>query len=494
VTSELILAVDAGSTSFKTVVFDRNGRVQGRTSRSYETRQLAPGRAEQDPDDWLELLASSVAELRRGGVDLEALVGIGLSARGGLAVFLDASGAVLEPVWLDNRAAPEASKIAAIVGEDLDPHTRRLASKTAYLRTSAPERFSRLRFTLFVRDFLQYRLTGTIATDPSSGPPDGAWSRRQWDAVGFPVENLAPIRQHTEIAGGLSGRAAERLGLPAGLPVGIGGHDGACANAGAGAIRAGQVCLTLGTWGVARAVASELPENARERRIFPWRFLPGRWCCSGDLVDAGATPTLVARLLGGRSSAIADVGELHDWLIESAREVDPGSAGVVYLPFPEGQSSPEFRPDARAAFVGLSFATSPGVMYRAALEGVAGAFRSVVEREREIGLPLDEFRLSGGGARNPLLVQILADVLDEPLVVVEGDEGARGTAMFLAVGLGWFASPEAAADAWVHPVATIHPSSAVATYEKVYRRFREIADAVYEAETGRGRGFPISLR
>jgi xylulokinase len=482
VNGELILAVDAGSSSFKTAIFDRDGRALARASRSYQTRHPAPDRAEQDPDDWLELLASSIAELRGHGVDLDALAGLGLSARGGLAVFLDADGEVLEPVWLDGRATTAAAEIAARVGEDLDPHTRRLASKTYYLRHSAPNRFARLRYALFARDFLQYRLTGAIATDPSSGPPDGAWSWHHWEVVGFPVEQLAPIQQHTEIAGPLTGAAAKRLGLKAGLPVGVGGHDGACANAGVGAIRAGQVCLTLGTWGVARAVASELPENARARRIFPWRFLPGRWCCSGDLVAAGAAPTLVARLLAGRDSRLADASEIHDYLTAEARPIDPGSSGAVFLPFPEGQSSPKLRPDARAAFLGLGTDASPGIIYRASLEGVACAFRSVVEREREIGLSLDDFRLSGGGARNPLLVQILADVLNEPLRVVEGDESARGAAMFLAVGLGWFASPEAAADAWVHSVAKIYPSAAAITYEKVYHRFRRLADAVYEAE------------
>jgi xylulokinase len=482
VADEIILAVDAGSSFLKTAVFDREGRVVARTERPYETRQPRAGQAEQDPDSWLDLLASSVAELCARAVDAGKIAGIGLSARGGLAVFLDAAGQVLVPVWLDNRAAAVVPELAAIVGEDLDPRTRRLASKTYYFRLNYPDRFARLRRPLFVRDFLQYRLTGTIATDPSSGPPEGEWSRRHWDAVGFPVEQLTPIRLHTDVAGTLTAATARQIGLKSGIPVGVGGHDGACANAGAGAIRPGQVCLTLGTQGVARAVASEVPAEARGRQIAPWRFLPGRWCCSGDLVLAGAAPTLVARLLSPSPLEPPRHDATHERLTSAARDVEPGCGGVIYLPFPGGQVSPEHRPEARAAFVGMSAETTPAELYRACLEGVACAFRSIVEREREIGLSLNDFRLSGGGARNSLWTQIMADVIGETITVVEGDEGARGAAIFLAVGLGWFASPEDAAAAWVNPVATIRPSADSSAYEKVYGRYRQLADAIYAVE------------
>ena len=477
----LILAIDAGSSFLKTVVVDRNGSIVARHRVPYVTRRPAPGLAEQNPDDWIELIVESVAELRRAGIDPRRIAGLGLSGRGAVAIFLDATGRVIEPAWLDRRTTSAGRALANLLGADLDYQTRSLASKTYYLRLNHPDSFARLALPLFLKDFLLYRLTGAVATDPSSVISANGWPKKVWDAVGFPVEKLAPIRQHTEIGGTLADPIADRLGLSPGLPVGVGGHDGSCANAGAGAIRPGQVCLTMGTQGVVRAIAAEPPPNARLRRVSSYPFLPGRWCCSGDLVLAGAAPTLVARLLDPDTDQAS--GMLHERFTEAARAVPPGARGVIYLPFPGGQISPELRPDARAAFVGMSGETTRADFYRAALEGVACAFRSVVEREREVGLRLDDIRLTGGGAENPLWVQIMADILNNSLTVVEPEEGARGAAMFLAVGIGWFRSPEEAADAWVRPVRRFEPSADAVTYERVYRRFRRLADAIYATDT-----------
>lgn len=476
----LILAIDAGSSFLKTAVFDREGQIVARTRASYITRRPAPGLTEQDPDAWFDLIVESVAQLRRDGIDTRRIAGIGLSGRGALAIFLDAAGAALAPCWLDRRSAGAVGALADRVGADLDYQTRSLASKTYYLKLNHPDAFARLARPLFLKDFLLYRLTGAVATDPSSVISATGWPRNAWDAVGFPVDRLAPIRPHTEIGGTLTGPVTDRLGLAGGLPVGVGGHDGACANAGAGAIRPGQVCLTMGTQGVARAIAAAAPADARPRRISPYPFLPGRWCCSGDLVLAGAAPTLVARLLDPDPATTNRA--LHERFTDGARTVAPGANGVIYLPFPGGQISPEARRDARAAFVGMSAETTGADLYRAALEGVACAFRWVVEREREVGLVLDDIRLTGGGAENDLWGQIMADVLNDPLTVVEPEEGARGAAMFLAVGLGWFQSPEEAADAWVRPVRRFAPSTDAITYERVYCRFRRLADAVYAAD------------
>ena len=478
----VILAIDAGSSFLKMVVFDKTGAIVARTRAAYQTRRPADGLAEQDPDGWIDLIAESVAALRRDGIDTRQIAGIGLSGRGGMAIFLDAEGAVLVPCWIDRRSSSAGRTLANLLGADLDYQTRSLASKTYYLKINHPNAFARLARPLFLKDFLLYRLTGSVATDPSSVISATGWPENVWNAVGFPVAHLAPIHDHTAIGGRLTDAMADRLGLSTNLPVGVGGHDGACANTGAGAIRPGQVCLTMGTQGVVRAIAAEPPTHARERRVSPYPFLPGRWCCSGDLILAGAAPTLVARLFEPGSDASNVL--LHERFTDAARNVPPGARGVIYLPFPGGQISPEARPEARAAFVGMSAETTTADLYRAVLEGVACAFRWVVERERDVGLVLDDIRLTGGGAENDLWVQVMADVLNHPLTVVEPEEGARGAAMFLAVGLGWFRTPEEAADAWVKPARRFEPSAHASSYERVYHRFRCLTEAVYAADHG----------
>jgi len=475
----LILAFDVGTSYLKAAIFDRGGSTVARADMQYTTVMPSPGRVEQAPDEWLDLMCAAVRQMRNGGIDTGLVVGIGLSARGANTIFLDDAGEVLTPCWLDHRCAPAARQLAVILGRDIDYQTRRMASHTYHLRTEHPDLFDRLAHPLFAKDFVLFRLTGRLATDPSSGPPEGIWPADLWNVVGVPIERLPPVFPHTTVAGTLLPSMADRLGLPPGIPVGVGGHDGACANTGAGAIVAGQCCLTLGTQGVARTITDRVPPDARDRRVSPYHFLPGRWCCSGDLIKAGAIPTLTARTLLGDEVPLA---QAHAKLTHAAQPVAPGSGGVTYLPFPGGEICPDLRLDARAAYLGMSTDTGRAELYRATLEGTAYAFRSAVERHREVGLTVDDIRLSGGGAANMLWVRILSDVLQSPMTVVAPDEGTRGAAMFLATGLGWFASVEDAAAAWVRTVEVIPPGPDSAIYDVLYRRFRHLADAVYEAE------------
>ncbi len=476
---DLLLAVDAGSSSLKVALYDQSGALVARRSAGYAYLHSQSDRVEQDPDHWITLLVGMVRSFWESGIDSTRVAGIGLSGRGGGAIFLDNAGSVLLPVWFDNRARDAGRALQEMVGDSADYQTRGLAGKTFYIRRAHPAQFARLAHALFIKDFLLYRLTGEVATDPSSGPASGAWSQGHWDAVGLPIERLPPIRPHTEIGGVLTTSAARALGLADNLLVGVGGHDGACANIGAGAIQPGDVCLTMGTQGVVRSIAATLPDHLRDRRVSPYRFLPGRWFCSCDLVLAGSLATINAALL---QEAPWMNDDPHVDLTRGASTVPPGSNGVTYIPFPDGQISPEYRPNAHAAFLGLRAHTTRFELYRATLEGGAVAFRSAIDRQREVGLAPKCLRVSGGGARNTLWLQILADTLNSAIEVVEPDEGARGAAALLAVALGWFPDTDVAVKSWIHPVRTVEPSLNQTCYERLYKRARFLADAVYQAE------------
>jgi sugar (pentulose or hexulose) kinase len=299
------------------------------------------------------------------------------------------------------------------------------------------------------------------------------WPPAVWEAVGFPVERVPPVRPHTEIGGLLLPAAAELYGLPPGIPVGIGGHDGACANTGAGAIIDGEVCLTLGTNGVARSITTAPPPQVPRRGISLYHYLPGRWCCGGDAGLLGHAPTWLATLLD----------EGHAALEAAARAVPVGAEGVTFLPFLKGQISPERRPRRRAAFLGLHEATGRPHLYRATLEGTASLVRLIADRLAEYDLGGGTWRVSGGGGNNQLWLEIIAALLDRALYVAEPEEGPRGACMYLAVGLGWYDSVEACAADWVRTVQVIEPEPhLVAAYTPVQQRFRRLSEAVAAAE------------
>ena len=468
----ILIGIDVGLSYLKVAAFDAGGRLVARGSRPYASRRTCGEQVEEDPDEWLSLSAELVREFIAGGaLRPEAVAGISLSGRGSGAVFVDGDGRVLMPHWLDRRHAPQSRRLVEQFGQYAD--TRALPSKTLWLAEHCPDLFARLGYALFVKDFLLYRLTGAVATDPSSGPRDGVWPPAVWDRVGLPLARIPPVQPHTAVGGRLLPAMAERFGLPAGSPVGVGGHDGACANTGAGAISPGQVCLTLGTNGVARSIAAQPAPTAPWRGISAYHFLPGRWCCGGDAALLGHAPTWLARL----------IGEGHAALEAAARAVPPGADGVTFLPFLSGQISPEARPRRRAAFLGLHDGSDRAQLYRATLEGTAGLVRLIADRLAEYDLGTGDWRVSGGGANSHLWLEIIAALLDRPLAVGEPEECPRGACMFLAAGLGWYDSVEACAAEWVRSVRLVEPAPAlVDAYRPVFDRFCRLSEAVAAGE------------
>lgn len=468
----ILLGIDAGLSSLKVAAFDATGHLLGSASRPYVLRRTADGAVEEDPEQWLTLAAEAIQDLLAGGVCRpEQVAGIGLSARGSAGVFVDGDGQVIAGEWRDGRHWEQARALRERFGPHSD--TRGLASKTRYLAEQEPATFARVAHPLFQKDFLLYRLTGTVATDPSSGPRDLVWPAAVWDWIGFPLERVPPVRPHTDIGGYLLPAAAEALGLPAGLPVGVGGHDGACANTGAGAVRPGQVCLTLGTNGVARSVSETPAPTVPWQGISAYHFLPGRWFCGGDAGLLGHAPTWLARILD----------EGHTALETMAAALPPGAGGVTFLPFLKGQVCPESRRNRRAAWLGLHEGADRAHLYRATLEGTACLVRQMADRLALLGLGSGDWRASGGGARSPLWLAIIAALLDRPLIVVEPEEGPRGACLFLAVGLGWYATVDEAVDTWVRPARIIEPAAdLVAAYQPVFERFTRLDAAVAAVE------------
>ncbi|MDP9348645.1 MAG: FGGY family carbohydrate kinase, partial [Gemmatimonadota bacterium] len=202
----VFLGLDVGTSGVKAVLVGETGEgvASATTALSLSTPQ--PGWAEQDPEGWWE---ASVASIRRV---LEALPGaevaaVGISGQMHSSVFLDRSGEVIRPalLWCDGRTTAECREITARAGGE--EHLREWASnpalegftlpKVLWLRKHEPEAFERLATVLLPKDYLRYRLTGALATDPSDASAtlmyDTArlrWSREILEAVELPESIL----------------------------------------------------------------------------------------------------------------------------------------------------------------------------------------------------------------------------------------------------------------------------------------------------------------
>lgn len=470
----ILISIDLGTTRLKVAAFSVDGTLHEQRHRRHREHGRG-GTRWQDPDAWwqdtVDLVREvrSLVEVRLGLVDA---LGLSLSGRGGAAIFADADGNVLIPPWSDERHAGEQARLRRHYRDALAPYAAALLAKCVWLRAEAPDVFRRARYAFYAKDFLLYRLTGVHCTDWSSGPDGPRWPAGVLAELGLTESLLPRPALPWQIAGHLTPEAARCLDLPEGTPVAVGAHDGVCANIGAGACRPGDYAITLGTHAVVRAVAEQTAPGARRFYCLP----ETRQVVGGNALMGGRATDWFLDLLGAsetsRETAFAE-------LEAAARGVAPGAGGVRFLPYLGGQVAPERRTAARATWAGLSIEHGRDEAYRSVLEGVAFAVEGVFGQVLGWCGEPRRIRVTGGGARSDLWVDILAAVLGRPLELADAAAEGRGAAMLLAVGLGRFDDLDAAADALVQLDRRVEPAPELsAAYRRLGADWKRLDDAV----------------
>lgn len=476
----MLLAIDLGTTRLKVAAFDEHGRLLARdAARNREHRTIEDGveRRWQDPDEWW----ADAGELTRRLVDHPALDGyevggIGLSARANGFAAIDADGAVLAPSWSDGRHLDQLRVLHEwrASGYHLANYAAGLIAKWRWIEQNEPAIAERTARLLFAKDFLIYRLTGEAVTDPASGPDREDFDQRSIEGLRMSGDLLPRVAMPWTLSGEVTPEAAGVLGVPAGTPVGVGGHDGICANVGAGAGTAGAYAITIGTHGVVRAVTDELVAEGFRFYGLP----PDRHVYGGDAVMAGrAADWFLDTWLGhpdeaGRADAFGAMDA-------AAMAVAPGSEGLRFLPFLAGQAAPELRPGASGAFVGLHDAHGRSEMFRAVLEGGAFALRAIFDQVRDWAGEPSVVRFTGGGGTSLLWPQIIVDTLRRPVEAGDGAVEARGAAMYLAVALGIYGDIDEASEAMVRVSRVVEPNTEQADrYDALYADWQRVNEAL----------------
>ena len=448
-------------------------------TRGYPLSTPRPGWSEQDPEDWWEAAAAALAEVSAG----RSVAGIGLSGQMHGLVVLDAEDRVIRPalLWNDQRTAAECVEIEERVGAERlieltgnRALTGFTAPKLLWLRRHEPDAYSRIARVMLPKDYVRLRLTGEWAIDAAdaSGTLLFDVARRRWsdevlDALELPRDWFPPVLESPEQAG------VATIGGARAVPVAAGAGDQPAAALGVGIDRPGPVSVVLGTSGV---VLAALPGYAHdpEGRVHAFcHAVPGTWQAMGVMLSAaGSLEWLHERLAPGTS---------FDELVAEAAAWPPGAEGLLFAPYLAGERTPHADPDARGAFVGLQLRHDRGALVRAVLEGVAFGLRDALDAVRELGVDASVGRVSGGGARSPLWLEIVASVLDIPLERTESEEGsAFGAALLGGVAGGVFAdASEAVARCVRVGERPVEPDPALrAAYGEVHERFRALYPAL----------------
>lgn len=490
--SDAFLGLDIGTSGVKAVVVDARGAVLSSATTPLTLSTPRPGWAEQRPQDWWTAATASVRRATRAAK--RTRVGaVGLSGQMHSSVFLDARGSVIRPalLWCDGRTTTECRDIAARVGEDrlrewvanaaLEGFT---LPKVLWLRTHEPERFARLDKVVLAKDYIRYRLTDTLASEPSdaSGTLMYDTARRRWSAeimgaVGLPLSLLPTMGESSEVLGRVSAAAARLTGLRAGTPVVGGGADNACGAAGVGVVSPGDAVASWGTSGTVLAPTAEPKVDPSLRAHTFCHVAPGTWYVMGVMLSAGGAFAWYRDVLAAELKGRKDADLILD---KEAASAPIGAGGVTFLPYLQGERTPHRDASARAAFVGLSLAHDRAHLSRAVVEGICFGLRDSLSILRGLGLPMQHLLLTGGGAKSPFIRRVQSEVYGLPVMRVNREEGpAFGAALLAAVGVGAFPDLAAACRATLRRLAPERPRlENHRAYDEPYRRFQALYPAL----------------
>jgi xylulokinase len=458
---EHLIAYDLGTGGLKACLFRRSGELAASVVLEYPTLYPAPGRQEQRPGDWWAAVARATPLLlERGGAAPGEICALALSGHSLGVVALDGEGELVfptTPIWSDSRAAAQAARFFLATGDSDGAAWYRATGggfpahlysifKLMWYAENQPEAYSCCAIFLGSKDYVNYRLTGALATDHSYASGSGAYrlNENAYDpelllASGVPREKLCEPVESYQVIGGLQAAAARELGLPQGLPVVAGGVDNACMALGADCMSNGHAYLSLGSsaW---IAVSVEQPLLRREQGAYTFRH-----CVPGQYVSAISTFSAGRSLRWARDVLFPDIAQKakaegadpYDRIAALAAEAPPGADGLLFNPALSGGSS-ENGADLRGGFAGLDLAHTRADLARAVLEGIAMELRLAVDALRELADLRPPLLMAGGGAKSPLWRGIFADMLSADIAITEVDQNAAalGAAALAAKGVG----------------------------------------------------------
>jgi sugar (pentulose or hexulose) kinase len=445
----LLIALDVGTTGARAAAVDLQGRIIAEERRPYETTSSHLGWAEQNPRDWSEGAVEALGRLVRGLPQPERVRGIGLTGQCPSIAPYNKNGEPVGPglIYRDNRAVQEAVAIRDRIGlEELHLRTGHpseafhVGPKVLWLRRHEPEVFSTTAVVLQPRDAVLLRIGGRIATDHSHANATLFFDlrRREWATDIFEAFELEPALfpealASWEVAAELPREVAFEVGLPAGIPVVIGAGDSQCVAFGAGVVNPGPISEMAGS---SSCLNSAVIQPASDVRITHYNHVvPDRYTTELGLNTTGASIDWAVTRLGysGYNELSEDIESYRSQVIEKGT-ADPVAIAPLYFPYlGDGERDD---PTARAALLGLSDRHPRAAIAYSIAEGVALAVRDRLMTLQRAGSPLEELRVAGGGARLDVLGRIKADVLDLPVLHLDADTAAVGTALLAAAASG----------------------------------------------------------
>ena len=496
-----MLALDIGTQSTRAALVSTSGQILRIEQIRHEVDSPHPGWAQQRPDAWWSEACRAIRQvLQSTGVPPRSIAAVSACGQMHGPVGVDEQGATTTPwvqLWCDKRCEEQCEQLrrthdeqqlASRAANPVNPAW--IGLKVAWYKQHQPEAYERSRWFLVPKDFINFRLTGVAATDPSEASGSFLWDYQQdgycpqlAEAVGVDLGRFAPAHASHAVMGEVIEAAAHATGIPAGTPVVAGGGDFPVSMLGFGIV--GQRTAADVT-GSSTLFATHADQPLVHPAVQNLRHVVDGWI-PFTILDSGGLSMKwcqdwMASALGG------DVP--FEKLVEMAAKSPPGSEGLVFYPYLLGERRRE-NVAARGGFFGITLNHTAPHFVRAVMEGVALALARDVALFESLGVEVDQLLCVGGGARNPLWNQIKADAVQRPLTLADEPEaGLKGAALLGAAGVGLIADPAEEALARRSSGTTVPPSDGSAGWSReALHQFTRVYDHMlgFWQTTDRGR-------
>lgn len=489
-----MIGADIGSSGLKAALVHNRAGVVAIAERSYPMHRPLPGRAENDPQDWFTALASATSELSaRSGITDGDVAAVCIVGQRDIAVLLDEHGTVLAPCihWTDRRDPQDTTDLYARLGRQrlvdvcgTQPIPGLILPNLNWTRLHQPEVWRKVRHALTPKDYLGYRLTGDIGTDPT-GPTRSIlndWRTQDWSDdvcadAGIPRSILPDVRyQPADVRGELVASAAAALGLRTGTPVICGGGDDPAAALGSGVVAPGDVSIGTSSSMSWRVVADHPVHDSSGLMGLMPHLVPDVHIHEMVITGSGTTLRWFRETFAPTAT--------YDELIAEAAAVAPGAEGLLCFPYLEGMTVPVQNDRARAAFHGVSGRHTRAHFVRAILEGIAHQYPRLLSVIDDIGLDVRRLTTCDGEARSATWNQIKCNVMNRAMTpALRAEAPSVGAAMLAGLSAGFFASPAEAIDLLVELGPTVEPDpDTAAAYVEHHERWLDVEQQLLATE------------
>lgn len=458
-TGKLLLGVDIGTNESKGVLIDGTFRPIADFAVSHTMENPQPNYFEMDAEIWWsDFCRISRGLMEKAGVGPEQIAGVGTSVMGCDCIAVDETCKPLRKAILygiDARSGPQIEALIREFGEagvtamfGHIPRSDDVATKILWIKENEPDVYARTYKFLTGSSYLTAKLTGKYTIDSYLAKAafrpiyrqDGTYNE-EYGPYFCRADQMAAIGDVTDVAGGITAEAAQACGLLAGTPVIVGTGDSTAESIAGGLVTPGTLFVQFGST-MFYIYCLEGRMDAGSQDNFPGSYpftIPGSFAATGGTNCAGTLTKWVRDVYYGAEVEAAKAGgpDAYSVMAREAAEVAPGSGGLIILPYFYGERSPINDPDAKGVMFGLSGSHTRREINRAALEAVAYSLGSHMRMFQNHGLKPESVIIAGGGTKNPVWMQIAADVIGMPVQVAENWQTASyGDACMAAIGCG----------------------------------------------------------